>query len=113
MVFKRREKKVTEEELKFIALQKKSTEDLFNKAIELFEQDPTAKLVYFAPFQSWETRLYLTKLFKENLINKEYMKELCKENDLNFSINMEIEGDYPTIYFVRVLKEDKKLKKLK
>lgn len=115
MLFKRKgsKKELTLEELQFIEEQRMKTEELFYKVVKYFEENKNQESVFFAPFQSWDMRLYLSNLFRKNLIDENYMKKLCKLYNLDFTINFEIEGDYPTIYFFKMSTEDKKLEKTK
>ena len=41
------------------------------------------------------------------------MKALCKLYNFDFCINFEVEGDYPTIHFYKMKKNEKKLEKVK
>ena len=80
---------------------------------KMFDENKTLECVFFSPFQSWNIRVYLSNLFKNNLLDGNYMKELCKLYGLTFSINFEVEGDYPAVYFFKELNNDKKIKKVK
>ena len=110
---KAQKKGLTIEEMQFKEEQKKNTEELFYKAVQSFDENKTLDCVFFSPFQSWNIRVYLSNLFKNNLLDGNYMKELCKLYGLTFSINFEVEGDYPAVYFFKELNNDKKIKKVK
>lgn len=101
----KKEKKMLLEEKAFQEKQYLYTEELLKKAFEKFSLDPDCEMVYFDPFESIETRQYIVKICQNNLINDEYMNQLCQTFGLKFSVNVETEGDYPTIYFKKIRKK--------
>ncbi len=105
----KKQKESTIQEQAFKEKQHRYTEELVEKALEKLKQFPNQELIWFDPFESWETRLYVQELCYGNLIDEVYLKELCKELNLRFFANVEVEGDYPTLYFER--KKEKTLQK--
>ncbi len=100
-----KKKEILVEEQSFKIKQYHYTEELFRKALERFELNPKSEMIYFDPFESMETRKYIAELCCNNLISNEYIKELCDKFDLKFSTNVEVEGDYPTLYFTKEVKK--------
>ena len=101
----KKEKEMLLEEKAFQEKQYLYTEKLLEKALEKFSLDPESEMVYFDPFESTETRRYISELCRNNLINDEYMNQLCQTFGLKFSANVETECDYPTIYFKKIPKK--------
>ena len=105
----KKQKEITIQEQAFKEKQHRYTEELVEKALEKLNQSPNQELIWFDPFESWGTRLYVQELCYGNLIDEVYLKKLCKELNLRFFANVEVEGDYPTLYFKR--KKEKTLQK--
>ena len=109
MKWNKNQKESIIQEQVFKEKQHRYTEELMEKVLEKFNQFPNRELIWFDPFESLEMRAYLREIYCGNLIDEVYLRKLCEEFQLEFSFNVEVEGDYPTLYFER--KKEKTLQK--